>query len=697
MDCPSLYAFIHDIKRFVLYSRVGIEQAPLQIYCSALVFAPANSQVRKQFNGQMPCWVQKLPDVQKNWGSLLQTLEGHSDNVDFVTFSPDGKLLASASEATVRLWNAATGAALQTLEIKGWARDVTFSPDGKLAVLAREDDEEDCTVQLWDTTTGAILQTSKILIGRGFGGSEAFSPDGKIVASAVPVWGDEESDEGGTVRLWDVATGATLQTLKGCGGFTDFAGLTLAFSPDSKIVAFSSLGMTVRLWDTATGAALQTLESGDWSSAVVFSPDGKTVASALQHDGVQLWDVATCVTWQIPPNDFVIALAFSPDGKLVTSGLYDCTIRLWDAATGVALQTLEGHTGSVRAVAFSPDGKVVASASQDQTVRLWDVATCAASQTLGRFGVSAVAFSPDGTLVASASSDGTVHLWDVETVAVLQTLEGHTRFVNDVTFSPDGKIIASASADNTVRLWDAATGAALHTFKGHMRSVRRVVFSPDSKMVASAEAYVVRLWDATTGATSQTLVSQTLVSQTPSDPDFIRSVSFSPDSKVVAAVPKYGIGLWDTATGAHLRVLADQQRYINAVAFSPDGNIVALALLVGGPVQLWNAATGVALQTLPFDQVDELFFSSEGLYLNSYYRGLSYAQSDSASIFAPAPPPLQTPFRRENWIAQGGENLLWLPPDYRDLLAFKGNVFVFRDISGQVIFVTFSNSVPVRK
>jgi WD40 repeat protein len=378
MDCPNLYAFIHDIKRFVLYSRVGIEQAPLQIYCSALVFAPANSQVRKQFNGQMPCWVQKLPDIQKNWGSLLQTLEGHSNSVDFVTFSPDGKLLASASDATVRLWNAATGAALQTLEIKGWARDVTFSPDGKLAVLVREDDEEGCTVQLWDTTTGAILQTSKILISRGFGDVEAFSPDGKIVASAVGGAGDEGSDEGGTVRFWDVATGAILQTLDGCRGFTGIRRSTLAFSPDGKIVAFPSLNKTVRLWDTATGAALQTLERRKPVSAVAFSPDGKRVASALRSGGVQLWDVATCVTWQIPENDFVSALAFSPDGKLVTSGSADFTIRLWDAATGVALQTLEGHTSSVRAVAFSPDGKVAASASQDQTVRLWDVATCAA-------------------------------------------------------------------------------------------------------------------------------------------------------------------------------------------------------------------------------------------------------------------------------------------------------------------------------
>ena len=555
-----------------------------------------------------------LYDVQT--GQELDLLTNHTNWVRTVTFSPDGKTLASGnSDSTIYLWHVQTRILVKTLTgHTGTVSSVVFSADGKTLASGSKDN----TVRLWDAQTGKLQKTLKGHANEVL--SVTFSSDGNTLAS-----GGADN----TIRLWNVETGTlhkTLNLIELTEEITDTEmGMEMVFSPDDKTLATWTWGwdIPIRLWDAQTGALQKTLtgEENDVVKGIAFSPDGKTLASAMDNRTIRLWHPQTGERHRILTGHkhFVSSVAFSPDGKTLASGSYDTTVRVWDVRTGELQKTLTGYMNEVLSVAFSPDGKTFVNSMDEDTIYMWDAETGVLRNTLvGEHmymsPITCVAFSPDGKTLASGDYARAVCLWDAQTGELRKTPKGHQDTVKSVAFSPDGKILASASWDKTIHLYDAQTGELQKTFAGHTAWVLSVVFSPDGKMLASgSQDQTVRVWDVETGERRNTLKGHT---------DTINSVAFSPDGKMLASGSKDGtIHLWDAQTGELQKTFTRHTNQVTSVAFSPDGKTLASASW-DKTIHLWDVETGERRKTFTghTDWVWSVAFSPDGETLVSGSR-----------------------------------------------------------------------------
>lgn len=576
---------------------------------------------------------------------------GHSRSISDMAFSPDGKLLVSASgldDGLVKVWDTQTGALLHTLAGEDY---VSFSADGKLLATGNVGGP----VLIWDVITGKVLHT---LNGSG---PLAFSGDGKVLVTE----GMGKDGANGKLQLWSLPGFEAQPAIEGHKA----SWTSLSLSVDGRFAATGSYDETIKVWDLKTKELARTFKAHAWVPQVVaLSPDAEQLAvsySGEKKTMVELWDVsASKVERTLKGHDKdITSMAFSPDGtRLATAGL-DKKLRFWDVKAGkltgeepgggivryspnsqiiahgaqsILLSKLnpegeykrvilEANDTSMFEVVFGPSAKKFITSDAVRTLDHWDTSGGRLLQSViipnGTVDepIGELILSPQGTMAALRPFSGTtLKIFDASTANVIHTIEvPSASAVRNVSFSPnEAELIIESVAANDDELtqftwWDLQTKAALS--KTNIEGYVRVQgFVDDGKNVAlvshgsasGAARLSIKIWERDSGLLKSVKVKDV--------PPYAGDVSFCQNSPYIALGDQdYTIKLFDRTKDAITATLSKHDELVNTIVCSQDGKLLVTSSW-DEQVKLWSLPEGKLLMT-----IDDAHYKAQNISISA--------------------------------------------------------------------------------
>jgi WD40 repeat protein len=523
------------------------------------------------------------------------TIKANTSNIESISFSPDGKWLASgggnweSSHEMIQIWDAITYEEISHLSTDGRVVGIAFSPDSTM--LASATDHRGLTsrqtIKLWNIATASEQITIPNI--DGYMSQIVFNPSGDLIAG----------NTGGVIKLWDVKTGQKIQEFEGDIGSSVSALYSPIFSLDGKTLAARAMymgspnGNQVWLFDVATGSLRHRLDLGQWTgylglaSALAFSPDGGQLTAIADSDRVYLWDMASLEPMEIY-SDFdapIYDIDLHPDDVTVFGVDQNGRIFNWDLLNETTNTVIETNLHPSAKLAISSDGKLLAVGSgyNEATTKLFDIETGALLNSFELYGgvnrpVAAITFDPNNQFLVMNRIRPEV--WNVETGKSYVTLDYGENTVYggmdtySMALSPNGKLLAAPVEGNTIRLWDVVTGEIVFDLSGHTDGIYELTFDPTGNvLVSTSEDGTTKFWDTETWGLLRTVEGN------------LYSMHFSPDGHLLTGLNNNRLELWDAASGLALATINANRT--SSAEFSSDGRYIITGGY-DGIIRIWG-------------------------------------------------------------------------------------------------------------
>jgi WD40 repeat protein/serine/threonine protein kinase/tetratricopeptide (TPR) repeat protein len=543
-------------------------------------------------------------------GSRL-TLDGHTQGITALVFSPDGKLLASGSGDTqVHIWDANTGKERDVIALPSSPSALAFTADSKTLFISWGLSRVIWTYNLTDKVFGPE---------QGAGRSLLVTPDGRFLLASDP-------SDFGLIRVLTSPQRKQVATF-------NVGGLHVALTPDGRSL-ICAVGRSIethgveRDWDRDAVKLRHRVEAhADGIAWMALSADGKALVTVPvgNHKTAKLWafeeegkpPVLRSTLKDHPTT--INAVALSPDGKRVFTAGFDGLIRVWEAQAPALrlLATLRGHAKAVEHLAVSPDGKQLASGGEDASVKVWDLAELPGN-------------------ASSPGPAGSLHRLQRELEGLLPENDPlpparSGSIARAVAFSPDDRLLATGGQDAVVRVWDLTDRRQRFALREHADEVLGVAFPPGGQglLSVSRDGLACR-WELKRGGLVGRRRLEGEITCCAVSPDGTALACGGMDGRVLLLGPDGGPAMPGPPGAAR-----PHQTRVSALAFSPDGKTL-LSGAWDGSVALTDLTTGIARPCVPqlWQAINCVTFSRDGKQVLAAYRSAERAARDGKQVLA---------------------------------------------------------------